>query len=333
MEIKKVVSLFIISLIYSFLFGAAPKWLIELDKIYPTDEYLRMIGEAATLKQAENEAVNAVAQNFNTKIKVVNQAVKDYNSIVSEGKSESSKLYSFHQEAIISSEADFLLLKYSEPYYDKKNKKYYIVGYINKKEASNYYNQKIEQLMTQISIICKLAETEHESLYALLNYQKAKKLAKLAYFYIDTACTINPIESEKYKKTNELLSKVYEKEMSTKKRGTFSISCKDRRYISVGTGISSILEQEGFILANKNPTYCISVEIHFQEEIYEAGNFVRPDISIIISNAEGVEIDSYSKVYPRYSHQNIENAYNLALVRIQQDLEENLLSDYRDISL
>ena len=331
MRNKRNLILVLLFLLNMPIFCAAPSWLTELEKYYPTNEYLRMIGEGSSLKQAENEAVAAVAQNFNTKIKVINQAIKEYNSIITEDKSESSKSYSFHQESKISSDADFLLLKYSEPYYDKKNKKYYVVGYIDRKEASNYYSRKIEELMIQIKAICELAKKEREILYTVLNYQKAERLYKIASYYIDTVCTINPLESDKYKEYTDFISELQEKQLLLKKKVSFFVSCKDAQYNSLCIGISSILEESAFLISKNNSTYRIVVEIHFNEEVYEAGNFVRPDISIIVSNINGQEIESYSKVYPRYSHQTMANAYNLALVRIQQDLEENFLIDYRNV--
>ena len=315
----------------SLIFCAIPKWLTELEKEYPSNKYLRMIGEGATLKQAESDAVAAIAQNFNVKVKVINQAIKDYNSIILEDKSETSKSYSFNQESKITSDAELLCLKYSEPYYDKKNKKHYVVAYINRKDAGDYYYQKINGIILQIKEISNLAKKEKEVLYAVVNLQKVKRLSKLATYYIDTACIINPEDSEKYKEDTELIAKLAGLINAQERKGTFSVFCNNSKYNSICTGINSILEESGFVVSKNNPVYRIYVEIHFNEEVYEAGNFVRPDICITVKNTAGMEIDSYSKVYPRYSHNTMENAYNLALVRIQQDLEENFLVDYRNI--
>lgn len=320
------------SLFFSLsIFCASPRWLTELEKEFPSTEYLRMIGEGTTLKLAESDAVASIAQNFNAKVKVINQSIKDYNSIITEDKSETSKSYSFNQVSKISSDAELLCLKYSEPYYDKKNKKYYVVAYINRKESGEFYAQKINGILLQIKDICELARNEKEVLYSVVNLQKAKRLSKIATYYIDTACIINPTEIEKYKDDTELIAKLTSLLSVQEGKGTFSVSCNNSKYNSVCTGISSILEESGFVVSKKNPVYRIYVEINFSEEVYEAGNFVRPDICITVANASGKEIDSYSKIYPRYSHQTMENAYNLALVRIQQDLEENFLLDYRNV--
>ena len=120
---KKYIIIALLSLFSFSLFCASPKWLTELEKVYPSNEYLRMIGEGTTLKLAESDAVASIAQNFNAKVKIINQSIKDYNSIITEDKSETSKSYSFTQVSKISSDVELLCLKYSEPYYDKKNKK------------------------------------------------------------------------------------------------------------------------------------------------------------------------------------------------------------------
>ncbi len=327
---KKIYPVFLIILLDAVcLFCATPKWLDNLEAMYPSEEFLRTIGEGSTLKQAENEAITELSQSFNTKVKVVNQAIKDYNSIVTEEKTDISKKYSFHQEAQISSKADLFCLKFSEPYFDKKQKRYFIVGYINKKNASKYYQHKIDDLMLQIKTIIDFAKKEHEPLYSILNFQKASKLTKIGSYYIDAAVIINPEDSEKYKEYAKLNSLIQGNVKAQRNRGTFMISCNDSRYNSVCVGISSILESSGFIISQTNPSYRIFVDLHFSEEEYEAGNFVRPDICITVRNSVGKEIESYSKLYPRYTHKNLNNAYKLALVRIQQDLEENFLLDYR----
>ena len=129
MKSKKFFASFIVFLIPLFVFCVSPKWLTELEAVYPSNDYIRMVGEGTTLKLAESNAVSAIAQNFNAKVKVINQAIKDYNSLITEDKSVTSKSYSFQQESKISSDVELLCLHFSEPYYDKKDKTYFVVGY------------------------------------------------------------------------------------------------------------------------------------------------------------------------------------------------------------
>lgn len=311
------------------LFAAPPKWLIELEKVYPTEKFIRAIGEGSTIKKAETEAISSISLNFNAKTKVINNAIKDYNSVIEENKTKISKSYALTQETTITSESEFLCVKFSDSYYDKKKKTYYLVGYIDRTEVSGIYEQKIYGLMTTIQTILNYATEENEGLYSVLNYQKASKLSKLVQYYIDAAIIINPQESEKYKDDLQLIASIEGLVNAQKNKLSFSINCNDKRYYSICTAISSILQESGFVLTKGKPTYYIYVELNCSEEIYDAGNFVRPDINITITNNSGDSIDSYSKVYPRYSHQTMQNAYNLALVRVQQDLEENFLIAYR----
>ncbi len=328
--IKRIIFIIITLFCSLSIYSAVPKWMSELEKVYPTNEFIRSIGEGDSIKKAEQDAVSAISLNFNAKVKVINKAIKEYNSIVSEEKTQSSKSYNLKQESIIASDVEFLCVKFSEPYFDKKNKEYFVTGYINRKDASEYYEQKINEMMMHINAISGFANNEKESLYSLLNYQKAAKLAKIASYYIDTACLLNPDETNKYEADVKELAELQANLQNQRKRNSFSVDCNNNRYRTITTGISSILEDSGFVLTRNNPKYKINVDIHFTEEVYEAGNFVRPDLQITITNAEGQPVESYSEVYPRYSHQTIENAYSLALVRIQQDLEENFLSDYRE---
>ena len=327
---KRNILLFVILILFiSPVFCAKPKWLTNLESCYPDSFFIRAIGEGITSKQAEQDAVSSIALTFNSKVKVINTEVREYNSIISETKTSSSKIYILNQESLITSDVEFYCIKFSDIYYDKKEKKYYVVGFVDRKEASVYYRQKIESYISIIKNIIEFSENEKESLYSILNYQKALSLSRIVSSYIDSASVIYPSESLIYDDDINLISQIQSNIAVLKKKNSFYVDVNDSSYSVIGPAISSILEKSGFVYTNINPKYRIIVDIHFSEENYEAGAFVRPDMIIRIINSSGETIDSYSKVYPRYSHQTIQNAYSLALVRIQQDLEENFLKDYR----
>ncbi len=331
MKKNKAVTFFMLTL-SSSLFAVAPKWLTSLEKVYPTKEYIRMIGEGSTIKKAESDAVSSLALNFKTKVQFVTKAVSEYNSIVDGERTHTTQEKNLLQKESILSDAEFFCIHFSEPYYSKNEKKYYVAGFINRAEAWKYYEGKIEPLFTETDIVLKNAADENEILYQLLYLQKAKKLLELASYYIDASLTVNPDGSEMYIKKLNDYAKIKALAEGKKKAAVFYVDCKNKDYSSLVAKINSLMQESGFVLSNNKSRwdYRIFVDLHFSEESYEAGDFVRPDMNIIIENKNGQQVESYSKAYPRYTHSSIKNAYSLALVRLGQDLEENFLAAYRD---
>ena len=77
-------------------------------------------------------------------------------------------------------------------------------------------------LRRNITII-EHADEEKESLYSVLNYQKALSLSKIVSPYIDTACVINPEELQTYEDCLKFISKIQGDVIVLKKRNSFIV--------------------------------------------------------------------------------------------------------------
>lgn len=330
-------SFFIISVLLSFNFSIYAEkksnWYNELDKFYPSEKYIRAIGEDSTVHKAEMNAITKIAMNFKTSVDLQKSAVEELECVSENDKSIYSKSQSMEQIVSIESEAELFCLNFEEAIYDKKRKKYTTLAYINRSEASRKYESKISPLMIEIQNILNFGSEETEQLYNVLNFRKAYVLGELASLYINNAISINPTEIDKYAESLNIISNLKNEVIKQQKKVTFDINVKNisnnKNLNQLRDGLASIMEGDSFIRSNKNPLYTIQVEITFSEENYEAGVFVRPSVNVIIYNRNREVVESYSKVHDRYGHSNLENAYNLSLVRIQQDFDENFLVEYR----
>lgn len=323
-------------ILFSFIIGpvfcdTVPGWYKSLEKVYPIDKYIRAMGEGSTEKKAQAEAIANVAMSFKTSVKVLNTAISDLQNSVENDKTDYSQKETIHREFFAETESEFYCLQFSESYYDKKRKKYFTVAFIDRENAFGIYNSKIIPLETEMISTYNGAAEESEYLYKCFLYQKASLLGELIKVYINNAIIVCPSKANAFDGVLEQISAVNYEAEKQRNKISFSIECKEPKGQNLVPGIASILEESGFVYSKKNPVYKIDVEIQFSEEVYEAGEFVRPAVTIMISNKDGEPVDSYSRVYPRYTYGSMENSYNLAVLRVQQDLEENFLSSYRTI--
>lgn len=327
---KRIASFFVFSIILMAAFCAdIPKWMKNPDLEYPETEYIKAIGEGSSAQLAKNNALAEIALFFDTKVNVLKLSVEELRSVDS-GENSAFITNELHQQvAKISSEAEFLCVKFTESYYDKKSKKYTVLSYINKNDAYPLYKSRIDALMNSIDSYCEHANQEKEPFLSVVSLKKAQRLGVLAERYIRAIMTIEPSDVGLFKPSLQKITLIQNKIDELKPKMTFSIALlqNDKRYDQIFSTAAEILEKEGDAYSLKNSKYKIAIDITCLEEQNDAGDFIRPSINILIVNNEGTGVYTYSKAYSKIGSKSMEQAYIRTVSKIKQDLQENFLSE------
>ena len=109
-----------------------------------------------------------------------------------------SKKEKLHREAEITSEVELYRIHFTDSYYDKKRKTYFVCAYVNKDELSQVYTSKINSLIDSEKVLLSASNKENEPFYTVLNYQKAKLYGELARGFIDNLLAILPENAGQY---------------------------------------------------------------------------------------------------------------------------------------
>ena len=183
-----------------------------------------------------------------------------------------SKKEKLHREAEITSEVELYRIHFTDSYYEKKRKTYFVCAYVNKDELSQVYTSKINSLIDSEKVLLSASNKENEPFYTVLNYQKAKLYGELARGFIDNLLAILPENAGQYEAFLLEQDKIDELIIAQKRNISFSVSCKEERAKALISGIASILEESNFVYSKK-ALYNIDVDVSFTEEHYEAGDF------------------------------------------------------------
>ncbi|MBR1404245.1 MAG: LPP20 family lipoprotein [Treponema sp.] len=318
------------SFVSAFCFSAeVPSWLTRPENEYPTSHFIRAIGEGASLKQAQNSALSAISLYFDAKTEVLTQTLKESKSVLEGAVSSFSTNQSYSQISNISSTADFFCVNFSESYYSEKTGRYSVLAYINKKDASKIYRDRISYLMSTIYSCQQYAKDEKETFSASQALHKAIKLSELTRKYIDAEMTIVPSDVGNYQSELAAINTITEMYTNLKKQMTFSVvmTKNDVRYGGVFTTISSILSERGYSYSLANSNYKIEMDISSVEEHAPAGEFVRPSITILVVNNAGNGVYTYSKNFSKIGGKTLEQAYSRSSSKISADLKENFLAE------
>jgi hypothetical protein len=124
--------------------GNPPKWLSKLEDVYPEKDYLAVVGEGDTRRDAEGDAAGALARIFGSNIKVESEAIVRYKEL----EKDTGGSYELEKEA--TKEVDILAaqmlynLQYSDPYTDTDGR-VKVVGYLDRKKTAQIYKAKIDK--------------------------------------------------------------------------------------------------------------------------------------------------------------------------------------------
>lgn len=255
----KITSFFILLLFSSCSAQTSSDVYQNLEENYPESKYLSAVGEGDTRKDAEKNAMGKLALIFESKIDV-SQTLNEHYSEFSDDESSSLTYESTTKKRTnVSSDQKLLNIKYGKHGVDEVGNNF-VVAYINRRETSAIYDEKIENINT--SILSLEANTNNTDLkikkYAALNRASKLMNENLGLMQQQTIISpYNPDFSDKVATYNSIYRKKGEVASSIK----FVISDSDE---DIANSLSSIITSKGFKIANNGDFY-ISSSLKYDE--------------------------------------------------------------------
>ena len=117
-----------------------PDWVTNHRTVYPDGEYLAQRGSGKSSEAAQTDAMSQIARYFKTS---VNANLSTTMQSISSGTSVDERL-TVIDDVKVSSEVSLFALERTEPYYHKKEKRWYCVAYIKRDEAWKQYKPQID---------------------------------------------------------------------------------------------------------------------------------------------------------------------------------------------
>ena len=308
--------------------SVVPDWHKKAEKVFPAAQYIRAEGEGSTAKAAKSDALNQIAMYFETKTQSITESVENASQFIS---GEDESFFDSKEMQVVTkveSAADFFCLNFTDVYHDEKHDKYFVMAYIDKKDAALIYESRINALLTAMHGYKNYSETEEEKFLASNALHKAIALGEFCERYIKAENTIYPADSEKYQRSLEEIAELEVRYTALKKNISFAISMNltEQRYAPIVSTISSTLEKRGFVYSPENAAYSVNVTISALEETYDAGVFVRPSLVICIVDKSGKSVYTYSKAFNRMGAKTLEMTYTRVVNKLKSDIEDNFLA-------
>lgn len=268
-----------------------PKWVNNVDLVYTADKYIAKQGIGETAESAKNNAANELATflkaNVSSQLK---SELLDVQAKSNDSKSSAS-FESFSEQITISVDVDLFALEYTDPYFNNKDKCYYVVAFISREKAFEYCVAELDVAKMNFYNFYDKVKEQDDSFTRLMNLFSARKSTEefvQKYVY----CSLFAPEKVKANYFNDLNtvlqieSEIKAEQMKMPLYVKVNIDSSNTIFQSV----SNVLISKGFTVINSqlNDGYTVDVSVNLNESIEKVGDddvFVTyPDATISIMN-------------------------------------------------
>ena len=307
-----------------------PIWMSDLELDFPKDKYIARLGSGNSPDNVRANAVGQIASFFNSEVVVKTTATSN---LANDGENV-VKNQEINQKVDSVSDMTLTAIEYSLPYYNKKNKTYYVVAYINKKLGWQYIEPKIIQLKTMYDSFIELSKNAE---HPVLQYKYLVKAKYTSEELISTFYTGILFDSSKKKAYRDLVTEIGQsKELEMLNSLSIPVyvtshgDCGDLITVKV----TEAFKELGFLPCNElksNIKTILKIEINSNEKSSDEIYSVYPKVSIYLSNIEETkQFYSFQKSWGKTSNFSLIQAQKKAFRKIGDELRKEILSDYQE---
>lgn len=327
---KKIIVVFLLMINVIYVFSASvPKWVLDVDSEYPKETYLARLGSGKTIENAQANALGQLASYFDSHVEVDTKT----SSLMVSKNNEVEKTQSLNQEVNVVSGTNLVGVEYSKSFYHKKEKKYYIVAYMNRAEAWKNIEDKINLSYERFEN-CQNMITETSNPFLKFKYSR-KANAAGEEFLEEThkGFLINPTKRKEYKsKVSEVNVKI--EENSQVSLPVVLVSEGDYENL-ISTVVANEFKKFGFIIksAGSKGSEChLLLNINSNEKNEDDVCFVFPEISISLMDSKGEKkYYSFERKWGKTAGFSLTQAQKKAFSKISEELSSALSDDIKNI--
>ncbi len=322
-------SIFYLELLFLFAKAAKmPDWVQNYRKVYPDSEYLCQRGSGKSAEEAKTDATGALARYF--KMNVNANLSTTMTSISS--RTEIQEETSIINDVQVMSQVDFFGLEYTEPYYFKKEKKWYCVAFINRENAWIQYKPQIEIAKNTFDGLLKKVEKDSDSFTKLKSLKTAWQKGKDLIEKLEYGRLISPTKESEYSSSRDIFSElpVIFEETKSKCKTFIKVQGDYNRIFT--TGISTILSECGFDVVKNydESTYIAEVVI---EDNSTGGEplAITPTVNIKIVSKNDKTVYSYEIFSDEKTvSYTLENAQKKAYPKLTEQIKAALKNEFEN---
>ncbi len=297
-----------------------PVWYDEkgLEEAFPSVLYIREKGEGADKQSAENDAVYYISLFFETE--AAGSYVSELKAIQSIDTSEVIETTDIRKE--ISSNTKLFGIEFTEPFYHKKEKKWYSVAYINRKEAWNRYEIEVSAERDRFLSYYESAISEKESFNRIKLLKESLRSGDVfTKKYTFANILSKNLTQESFGKDIKLLASIPSLIKKEQLSNPLYINVNNDDAGVIETAVRNSFTNLGFVINNskENAAYIIKADINLNKSTGTNMIVLNPYITLSVLGKNG-----FLYVYSAKTEKVVAPTENTAKKIAAKDIAENL---------
>ncbi|MBQ8681204.1 MAG: hypothetical protein IJ530_15840 [Treponema sp.] len=240
--------------------------------------YIAQKGAGATESLAQQNSLASLSRFFQQSISV---EAKEHTDVTASG---SKSILT--EDISVKSEVDLFAVHYTKAKFDKKQKLYEVIAYIDREEAWKIYVPRLNESVSSFENLYANGENKKDLIQKIVGLSQAKKNAKETELSkkFDFAMILNPDQAERYESTRTKLSEIGAKIKRFCSQCSISIFCENDYENRINQSATSFFSNLGFTVQKKaNDGYECSISVTENAQTLAAGIFFTPSFKIEIT--------------------------------------------------
>lgn len=302
----------------------APAWVHDYKSMYPEKYFIVQRGRADTEEESKTDAVAQIARYFKTQVNA--NLTTSLLSITQDDKIiEETKVVS---NVEVMSQVELFLIEFTETYYNKKEKKWYCVAFINRENAWNLYESQLKIAKSVFTNFYEKAESEKESFIQILLYQQTLQKGKDFLEKLEYGSLLNYAKSKEYEDVKKQISIVPIKIQECIGKTSIKLDISGDYGDIFKNTVINIFSKMGFVVS-KNGLYILKVVVK-PNSTGSNPLSIQPSIDLSITNKNAKTLYSFNhKVQERTISYTLENAQKKAYPIVAENLSKELKDTFK----
>lgn len=277
---KKIFLIFIaIFLVHAFLFSTVPDWIVNLEKVFPSEQYIRVIGEGDTEDIAKRNSLTELGAYFSQTVETVTKAhLEMYN-----GAHGNTSNRSIQKDVRVSSNVNLFAVHYTQSFKPKKSKTYVVCAYIVKNEAWDILRQKLSVFEVSLKQCISSANREAEPFRKICILMDMKDVGVEFFDLYAMALVIYPEKCGNWKSSAIQYAEADRELTELKRASQIRISVSGDNSVRIQSAIEDKLAKSGFTVSKNSGTYRLSATTVCVVQESNGIFFCYPELNIVIT--------------------------------------------------
>ena len=320
---KRNVVFFILGLYSALVFAGEPKWITDVEKIFPSGDFIRVSGEGESEGAAKKAALSELSSYFGQTVKTEISAVQNTRQSNDVYKEKSD----FVQNLNTASKVDLFCVHYTHAWFNKKTGKYYVCAYIERDEMWQILEQKMDVISAKFNSVVQNSKSEKEPFKKLLILEEAKSIYVEYEKLYQMSLAVYPKRCRRYEAVLKSSMESLQALLVLKSQIVVSIQVYGDKQNKIRTKICEVLGQKGITtceVSDGNANYALTATVIWNDLQLNSVYSSKPQLELTINGSQGI-VFSYSGICEKVASYNLQTTENLAFLQLEKRFEEEFL--------